>query len=168
VKGKKGEVKILKILLREKDSMTIFTKPMRESSLCRGRRDTTQYDLYLSVDADKRFIAEVGNIFRSWGRIAMNSGVHAIANVRRQPSDYRISEVALELIRGPHWDIVSGGVHAIAAQPLIYGYVFYTDIRGEIAHSRTHGPRPHNIKVCLTKKDNPRRAGQLDEHVQRS
>jgi hypothetical protein len=40
--------------------------------------------------------------------------------------------------------------------PFIYGYIMCTDItEGEIAHSGSHGPCPHSIKICLLKRDNP-------------
>ena len=40
-------------------------------------------------------------------------------------------------------------------QPFIYGFVQCDEaIEGEVAHSGTHGPCPHSIKVCALKSDN--------------
>ena len=75
-------------------------------------------------------------------------------HIRRQWNDYRVGTVRLEDIAGMRWDQVSGGVQSLAPQPFIHGYVFCTDIAGEIAHSCRHGDGPHRIKVCVVKKDN--------------
>jgi hypothetical protein len=46
--------------------------------LCeRDHRDTTQYDLYLSLISDKRFIAEVGNVFTEIGTSTLNPRTNA-------------------------------------------------------------------------------------------
>ncbi len=74
--------------------------------------------------------------------------------IKRQFNDYRIAETELSNLENPHWDIISGGVKAISPQPFIYAYVWCTDINGEIAHSGSHGPCPHKIKVVVLKKDN--------------
>src|SRR5262249_35354697 len=39
-------------------------------------------------------------------------------------------------------------------QLFIHGYVLCSDVEGGIAHSCRHGSGPHNIKVCVVKKDN--------------
>jgi hypothetical protein len=63
---------------------------------------------------------------------------------------YRLSE-----IKNIHWAIVSGGVGARAPDYFLYGYVnCQAALEGEIAHSGTHGPCPHSIKVVILKKDN--------------
>ncbi|NQU77368.1 hypothetical protein HQ544_01585 [Candidatus Falkowbacteria bacterium] len=78
-----------------------------------------------------------------------------IVHIRRQWNDWKIGGVELMKIENLHWDTISGGVHAASPQPFIHGYVWCNDIiKGEIAHSCEHGTGPHNIKVCIVKKDN--------------
>lgn len=77
-----------------------------------------------------------------------------IIRIRRQWNSYQIAAVHLSQIRELHWDRSSGGVQAPTPQPFIHGYVWCTDIDGEIAHSCVHGSAPHSIKVCVVKKDN--------------
>jgi hypothetical protein len=74
--------------------------------------------------------------------------------VRRHWNDWQKGKVLLEKLDKLHWDRVSGGHHAPAPQPFIYGYTLCTDIEGEIGHSCLHGEGPHRIKVCIVKKDN--------------
>lgn len=75
--------------------------------------------------------------------------------VRRQWNDYRKAKYKLSDIEGIHWDWISGGVQVPSPQPFIHGYVSCDGaIEGEVAHSGCHGPCPHYIKVCITKKDN--------------
>jgi len=74
--------------------------------------------------------------------------------IRRQWNDWRIAQVSCDALHGLHWSRTSGGVQAPAPQPFIHGYVNCDEIVGEIAHSCTHGPGPHAIKVCVVKKDN--------------
>ena len=51
---------------------------------------------------------------------------------------------------------MAGGTQIESRKPFIYGYVWCDKVRGDIAHSCIHGPPPHNIKVCLMKRDNSR------------
>ena len=74
--------------------------------------------------------------------------------IRRQWDDGRIGEVSEDDLHHVAWDTISGGVNAPAPQPFLHGYVWCTDVEGEIAHSCEHGPAPHWIKVCIVKKDN--------------
>lgn len=74
--------------------------------------------------------------------------------IRRQWNDRRIGKVRWSDISNPRWDIVSGGTQAKAPQPFIHAYVSCDRVQGDIAHSCSHGPGPHHIKVCLVKKDN--------------
>ena len=74
--------------------------------------------------------------------------------IRRQWNDWRQAEVHLEDLRHIHWDPISGGFVATAPQPFIHARVSCTDVEGDIAHSCLHGPPPHEIKVCVVKKDN--------------
>jgi hypothetical protein len=50
-----------------------------------------------------------------------------------------------------------------APQPFIHGYVWCTDLDGEIAHSCRHGSGPHRIKVCVVKKDNSKEVWKILE-----
>ena len=74
--------------------------------------------------------------------------------VRRQWNDQRIGTVRWSDLDHPRWDIVSGGNQVRSPQPFIHAYVSCGKVKGKIAHSCNHGPGPHNIKVCLVKKDN--------------
>lgn len=77
-----------------------------------------------------------------------------IVKVRRQPGDWRIARYDLSKVRGMRWDNVGGGIEQGSAMH-VYGYVFCNGmIDGELAHSCRHGPPPHEIKVCITKKYN--------------
>ncbi len=76
-------------------------------------------------------------------------------NVRRHWNDYRIAKVRLADFQSPHWDTMSGGVHAASPRPMVYGYIWCDQLlEGELGHSCTHGPAPHRIKVVVVKKDN--------------
>jgi hypothetical protein len=76
--------------------------------------------------------------------------------VRRQWNDYRREvEVLLQNVQHLHWGRMSGGVYAPTPRPFIHGYIFCDQIlRGEVAHSCSHGAGPHRIKVCLIKSSN--------------
>lgn len=74
--------------------------------------------------------------------------------VRRQWNDWRVGKVRFNDLQGFHWDWCSGGVMAPAPQPFIHAYTSCDCINGEIAHSCAHGEGPHDIKVCVVKKDN--------------
>jgi len=82
------------------------------------------------------------------------SDADPIVQVRRQWNDYRTGSVNLSQLRNLHWDWLSGGVRALTPQPFMHGYVWCTDVQGDMAHSSSHGPCPHEIKVCIVKKDN--------------
>jgi hypothetical protein len=52
--------------------------------------------------------------------------------------------------------LFSGGVNAPAPRAFLHGYIFCTSItEGEVAHRCRHGQSPHQIKICMVKKDNP-------------
>ena len=74
--------------------------------------------------------------------------------VRRQWNDFRVAEVPFGALSNLHWTQISGGVRAPAPQPFVHGYVWCDDVEGEIGHSCRHGFGPHEIKVCVVKKDN--------------
>lgn len=84
------------------------------------------------------------------------SGDGAPVRVRRDWNDHRIGTVKWSELRDPRWDTISGGEQNPTPQPFIHGYVWCDLVQGNIAHSCAHGPGPHNIKVCLVKKDNSR------------
>ncbi len=85
---------------------------------------------------------------RTWGRSSVQ--------VRRDWNDHRVGRVQWSDLENPRWDTVAGGTQVESRQPFIYAYVSCDKVRGDIAHSCTHGPPPHNIKVCLMKRDNSR------------
>jgi len=74
--------------------------------------------------------------------------------IRRQWDDHRIGAVRWSELSNVHWDSVSGGTQAQSPEPYIHAYVWCNKVKGTIAHSCIHGPGPHNIKVCLVRKDN--------------
>ena len=84
------------------------------------------------------------------------SGEDAPVRIRRDWNDHRIGTVKWSDLRDSHWDNISGGEQNPTPQPFIHGYVWCDIIKGDIAHSCAHEPGPHNIKVCLVKKDNSR------------
>ena len=77
--------------------------------------------------------------------------------VRRQPSDYRIAKYKLSDFKNPGWRYTSGGIQTTFMGTMsIYGKVWCNGaIEGEVAHSGVHGICPHEILVCVLKKDNP-------------
>ena len=84
------------------------------------------------------------------------SGDNTPVRIRRDWNDHRIGTVRWSDLRDSHWDDISGGEQNPTPQPFIHGYVWCDVVQGDIAHSCAHGPGPHNIKVCLVKKDNSR------------
>ena len=74
--------------------------------------------------------------------------------IRRNPTDWRRGTVEFSKIENLRWSTVSGGVKVSSFQPFIYGYAWCTDIDEDIAHSGIHGECPHQIKVCVVRKDN--------------
>ena len=78
-----------------------------------------------------------------------------LVEVRRQWNDWRFAEYQLSDIENLAWDWAGGGVRAPTPQPFVHGYVSCDAmISGEVAHSCQHGPKPHRIKICVTKKGN--------------
>ena len=84
------------------------------------------------------------------------SGINAPVRVRRDWNDHRIGTIKWSDLRDPRWYTLSGGEQNPTPQPFIHGYIWCDTVQGDIAHSCAHGPGPHNIKVCLVKKDNSR------------
>lgn len=76
--------------------------------------------------------------------------------VRRHWNDYRQAKIMLSSISDLHWADTSGGVGTKSPHKMVYGYVYCDKIiEGELAHSCSHGPGPHRIKVVVVAKDNP-------------
>jgi hypothetical protein len=77
-----------------------------------------------------------------------------LVQVRRQPGDWRLAAYRLSDIARLRWDFVGGGIRR-KSQWHVYGFVMCNGmVHGRIAHSCAHGPPPHRIKVCITRKYN--------------
>jgi hypothetical protein len=77
-----------------------------------------------------------------------------VIQVRRQPGDWRLAAYRFADISRMRWGYISGGI-ARRSQWHVYGYVMCDGmLSGKIAHSCKHGPPPHKVKVCITKKYN--------------
>jgi hypothetical protein len=87
----------------------------------------------------------------------MTSDDHPIVEVRRQWNDYLIARYRLVDVWNLPWDWISGGIGVPTPRRFIHGYVRCNEmLDGELSHSCQHGPPPHEIKVCITKKGNER------------
>ena len=85
--------------------------------------------------------------------------------VRREPKG-REGRVRLDDIRDLHWDIITGGRQALLPDFWLFGYVLCTEVQADdFGHSGIHGPCPHNIKICINKKDNPKFYNLLAEEA---
>lgn len=75
--------------------------------------------------------------------------------VRRQFSSRKHAAYRLADVEEWHWSSISGGVRRRANGFYLHGYVWCDAlIAGKLGHSCIHGPPPHRIKVCVTKKGN--------------
>jgi hypothetical protein len=75
--------------------------------------------------------------------------------VRRQFHQRESAAYDLADIEGWHQSDTSGGKHAKANRRYWHGYVWCNAmLEGSVAHSCTHGPPPHRIKVCITRTRN--------------
>ena len=81
-----------------------------------------------------------------------NKAVH----IRRDWNDRQIGKVRWSDLENARWDNVAGGTQIESRRPFVYAYVWCNRVQGDIAHSCSHGPPPHNIKVCIMKQDNSR------------
>src|SRR4051812_24087609 len=96
--------------------------------------------------------------------IAAESG--PVVWVRRQFDDHRHAAYRLADISGLHWSQFSGGLQSRANRSYLHGYVFCDGmIAGKLAHSCRHGPPPHRIKVCITKKGNEKVWGVIEKEA---
>lgn len=88
-----------------------------------------------------------------------------VVNVRRRPADRRRADCCLAEISRLKWGYISGGLQR-RSQWHVYGYVMCDRmIAGKVAHSCKHGPPPHKIKVCITKKYNEKIWPLISEKV---
>ncbi len=79
-----------------------------------------------------------------------------LVNIRRQWNRPRkLAICRLGDIDDIRWRRFSGGTKHKANRLYLHGYVMCDQlIAGHLAHSCQHGPAPHRIKVCITKKGN--------------
>jgi hypothetical protein len=75
-------------------------------------------------------------------------------NRPRKIATYRLSDT--DDIRWRKFPITkNGGIRQKANRRYLHGYVMCDQLlEGKLAHSCQHGPGPHRIKVCITKKGN--------------
>ncbi|HEX2173250.1 MAG TPA: hypothetical protein VHL09_12485 [Dehalococcoidia bacterium] len=74
--------------------------------------------------------------------------------VRRQANDWRLAKYRLEDVSHIHWDRVKTGPKTPPQQMLTGLVSCEAAIEGEISHTGSHGPHPHEIKIHIIKKDN--------------
>src|SRR3984893_7402173 len=78
--------------------------------------------------------------------------------VRRHPSGGQTAVYRFSDIDGFHRRRVSDGVRPETSPDALFGYVMCDGaVSGGVAHSCSHGPAPHRIKVCIPKTCNKRR-----------
>ena len=80
-----------------------------------------------------------------------------MVTVCRHPGDDRSVAVPFSSLQDFHLKVVSGGVKARSAHPMLYARMWCSEIpKGEeFGHSCLHGPPPHEILVCITKSAIP-------------
>jgi hypothetical protein len=75
--------------------------------------------------------------------------------VRRDWDSGDTAKYALDAVSRWHWDFVGGRMQARKAPCFLYGYVMCDEaISGGVSHSCSHGPPPHNIKICILEEGN--------------
>jgi hypothetical protein len=79
-----------------------------------------------------------------------------LVRVRRRWYNRKIGTVRLLDLEGFHWAPAGRGRYGRnSARWFLHAYMLCTKIvAGAVGHSCQHGPPPHRIRVCLTKKDN--------------
>jgi hypothetical protein len=79
-----------------------------------------------------------------------------LVQVRRQWNKPRkIGLFRLSDIDDIRWRKFSGGLRHKANRRYLHGYVMCDQmVDGKLGHSCKHGPPPHRIKVCITRKGN--------------
>ena len=108
------------------------------------------------------FFSEKRHLFKTWedrkrdrDEAALAAEPGPIVWVRRQFDDHRHAAYRLAEVSGWHWSNISGGINHQANRYYLHAYVMCDGmIAGELAHRCIHGPPPHRIKVCITKKGN--------------
>lgn len=108
------------------------------------------------------FFSEKRPLFKTWEDRERDRDAAALAAepgpivwVRRQFDHHRHAAYRLADVRGWHWSNISGGINHLANRYYLHAYVMCDGmIAGELAHRCIHGPPPHRIKVCITKKGN--------------
>jgi hypothetical protein len=87
-----------------------------------------------------------------------------IVTVRRQWNDWKTGTVRFNKLRDFHRRSVSGGVQSPSPRPMLYARMFCDSLlSGEIGHSCAHGQGPHDILVCIVKKDNAKIFADLEK-----
>lgn len=88
-----------------------------------------------------------------------------VVNVRRQPADKLRADYRLSDISRMEWGFFSGG-RSRRTQWHVYAYVMCDAmISGKVGHSCKHGPPPHKIRICITKKYNEKIWPVISEKV---
>ena len=87
--------------------------------------------------------------------------------VRRQWNDDKIGKVRLRDLSRFHWSQYGAGYRwrfgGIAPQPFLHAFMLCTSVlEGSVGHTCRHGPPPHKIQVCITRKDNRRAFDMLE------
>jgi len=79
-------------------------------------------------------------------------------SIRRQWKDRNDAKIYIDKIERMHWDFLSGGIGTRFPQPLVMGYVWCDDVKGDIAHICTMDTGPHYIKVFIIRKQQSQEA----------
>jgi hypothetical protein len=82
-----------------------------------------------------------------------------LVSVRRQWNDRKIGKVRLRDLSRFHWSQYGAGYRwrfgGVAPQPFLHAFMLCNRIvEGSVGHTCQHGPPPHKIQVCITRKDN--------------
>ena len=79
-----------------------------------------------------------------------------VVRVRRRWYNRKIGTVRLHDLSGFRWFPAGRGRYGRPSRRwFLHAYILCTKIvDGAVGHSCQHGPPPHRIRVCLTKKDN--------------
>lgn len=79
-----------------------------------------------------------------------------MVTVCRQWNDDRVIDVPVSEVYDFQMRDESGGVRARSPRPMLYARMLCTAIpaRANFPHSYSHGEGPHEILVCIRKKDN--------------
>jgi hypothetical protein len=95
-------------------------------------------------------------------RIVNGNNGDVTVQVRRQWNDWAIATYRLSDIAELHWSRQGGGLRHRTPRAFLHGYVMCDQkIAGRLSHSCKHGPPPHRIKICITKKGNEGIFGEL-------